>query len=712
MLACCGPEAVTIATTTTTTIPDITTTTTTIVTTIVMAGTTTSKAQSQPLIELSTSPQMAAASYPPAVTTSHAVTSTSATFTLTRSVTFEGDYATVVGDKVSFLLECSSKLHPVKCIDVTPGSIIVMLESSSRTVLEGTILYLAVHGLALPGFPVLTVQVREDAPSDDTRHESSTTIQMHSTAVPESTTLPARVADVAIIGTSGESGSTTPATTGASDAHALSGSKSTTNAVPAILNISRSEADKAEGRSTSILPTQRIPSRANITYSSVVDVARHNYSREALLGDRSEQSASNAQRPASGSPEISNDQGDSFFVISPTIPAELEWASLVLLLLICFGVFSLLCRSMRRKAAALSEDGECKDLEEAVEVEDSDIRLPTLLTGQSWAVQSLHVQSSSKSSSSCRPFDGSEDFLRGVNHIALVVKDIGLSSLFYTEVLGLKQVSRPNFDRHGAWLSLGNVELHLIKGTPHTQPGQHPHDLIVSHIALAISDSRAVLSRLQHLKRERFPDLEWRQNVSVPTWESSRARKFDADHQSAEGQLPQFFLEDPDGYWIELLECEEDECDHPSGRQEGAKPSRPIVIEGKVQQPVKSQCRFQSIASASKLYLQLLRWKKRAQSRLRAGDEAIAEELGQLVPVKPEDVSVDLLTNFRLRRNTYMDLCQGFTSEELQDTLAEAGNNAAGAVLLLRHKRQISNRPFVPPAYLDMSGQPQAAFFI
>ena len=34
-----------------------------------------------------------------------------------------------------------------------------------------------------------------------------------------------------------------------------------------------------------------------------------------------------------------------------------------------------------------------------------------------------------------------------VNHIAIVVSDVGRSLTFYTEVIGMKQVMRPNFDR-------------------------------------------------------------------------------------------------------------------------------------------------------------------------------------------------------------------------------------------------------------------------
>ena len=34
-----------------------------------------------------------------------------------------------------------------------------------------------------------------------------------------------------------------------------------------------------------------------------------------------------------------------------------------------------------------------------------------------------------------------------VNHIAIVVEDVGRSLQFYTDVVGMKQIMRPNFDR-------------------------------------------------------------------------------------------------------------------------------------------------------------------------------------------------------------------------------------------------------------------------
>ena len=42
---------------------------------------------------------------------------------------------------------------------------------------------------------------------------------------------------------------------------------------------------------------------------------------------------------------------------------------------------------------------------------------------------------------------GVNDLWTSVNHIAIVVSDVGTSLSFYTDVVGMKQVMRPNFDR-------------------------------------------------------------------------------------------------------------------------------------------------------------------------------------------------------------------------------------------------------------------------
>ena len=125
-----------------------------------------------------------------------------------------------------------------------------------------------------------------------------------------------------------------------------------------------------------------------------------------------------------------------------------------------------------------------------------------------------------------------------VNHIAIIVEDVGRSCAFYTDVLGLQQIKRPNFDRHGAWLTAGNVELHLIKGEPLVHSGEN---LIVSHLALDVSDPQEAFRRLKAMK------IPFEINVSVPKGEG----KAESEGGASDNTLTQAFIRDPDGYYIE-----------------------------------------------------------------------------------------------------------------------------------------------------------------
>ena len=47
-----------------------------------------------------------------------------------------------------------------------------------------------------------------------------------------------------------------------------------------------------------------------------------------------------------------------------------------------------------------------------------------------------------------RSFRGVADLWSDINHIAIVVKDVGTSVTFYTQVIGMTQIMRPDFDRY------------------------------------------------------------------------------------------------------------------------------------------------------------------------------------------------------------------------------------------------------------------------
>lgn len=51
-----------------------------------------------------------------------------------------------------------------------------------------------------------------------------------------------------------------------------------------------------------------------------------------------------------------------------------------------------------------------------------------------------------------------------VNHIGLLISDLVKARHFYGNILGLREVSRPDFFIKGIWYDLGALKLHLMLG--------------------------------------------------------------------------------------------------------------------------------------------------------------------------------------------------------------------------------------------------------
>lgn len=81
---------------------------------------------------------------------------------------------------------------------------------------------------------------------------------------------------------------------------------------------------------------------------------------------------------------------------------------------------------------------------------------------------------------------------------------------------------------------MGNIELHLIQGIPLVPLENH---LLVGHISLETDNIKEVLKRLQDL------EISFVTNVSLAT-----------NHETC-AVITQFFMKDPDGYYIELCNC-------------------------------------------------------------------------------------------------------------------------------------------------------------
>jgi glyoxylase I family protein len=115
---------------------------------------------------------------------------------------------------------------------------------------------------------------------------------------------------------------------------------------------------------------------------------------------------------------------------------------------------------------------------------------------------------------------------RRVDHISFAVRELDRSLRFYCDLLGLVRAPRPDFGVPGAWLTIGEAQVHLIEmpegfdaGTP--PPVLHP---AASHAAFGIEDYPAALAAL-------------------------RAQGLEVLEGGSSGQM---WVKDPDGYVIEL----------------------------------------------------------------------------------------------------------------------------------------------------------------
>ncbi|WP_209124557.1 VOC family protein [Alkalihalobacillus sp. BA299] len=116
-----------------------------------------------------------------------------------------------------------------------------------------------------------------------------------------------------------------------------------------------------------------------------------------------------------------------------------------------------------------------------------------------------------------------------LHHVSLPVTNLEKSKKFYSEVLGLEEIDRPNFDFSGAWYRVGNQQIHLID-FPATQVLRKDQEINTreAHFALRVIDY--------------FSTLEWLKSQNV---------LFKENRYSKSG-FAQIFCCDPDGHIIEL----------------------------------------------------------------------------------------------------------------------------------------------------------------
>ena len=110
-----------------------------------------------------------------------------------------------------------------------------------------------------------------------------------------------------------------------------------------------------------------------------------------------------------------------------------------------------------------------------------------------------------------------------IDHVAVVVTDVDRARAFYGELLGLREVPRPDtFDFPGAWFEIGPMFLHLLGKDSAEPAGQR-------HFCLWVTDlGRAA----RHMEFAGIP-VQWHAKHKIPG-------------------IDRFFIRDPDGNRIEV----------------------------------------------------------------------------------------------------------------------------------------------------------------
>ncbi|XP_052171082.1 glyoxylase I 4 [Diospyros lotus] len=131
-----------------------------------------------------------------------------------------------------------------------------------------------------------------------------------------------------------------------------------------------------------------------------------------------------------------------------------------------------------------------------------------------------------------------EPLLMALNHVSRLCRSVKDSIDFYTKVLGFVLVERPlALDFDGAWLFNYGVGIHLVQSPdderlPRPDHGLDPMD---NHISFQCEDVGAVEERLKEM------------NIKY------KKRTVKDEGGGAIGQL---FFNDPDGFMIEICNCE------------------------------------------------------------------------------------------------------------------------------------------------------------
>ncbi|XP_057491481.1 glyoxylase I 4-like [Actinidia eriantha] len=129
--------------------------------------------------------------------------------------------------------------------------------------------------------------------------------------------------------------------------------------------------------------------------------------------------------------------------------------------------------------------------------------------------------------------------LLSLNHVSILVKSVWTSVRFYEDVLGFFSIKRPSsFNFHGAWLFNYGIGIHLLENLSldeyDTMNEPRPINPKDNHISFQCTDVELVKRRLDELGMKYVTAVVKEGGIEVD----------------------QVFFHDPDGYMIEICNCD------------------------------------------------------------------------------------------------------------------------------------------------------------
>jgi lactoylglutathione lyase len=118
-----------------------------------------------------------------------------------------------------------------------------------------------------------------------------------------------------------------------------------------------------------------------------------------------------------------------------------------------------------------------------------------------------------------------------LNHIAVYIVDLKISTNFYQNILQLDTIPEPFHDGRHTWFAIGAVgHLHIIQGADKFTP----HDKN-NHLCFSVGSIADFIKTLN------------KHNIIYEDWAGEKMKvtnRVDGVHQ--------IYLNDPDGYWLEI----------------------------------------------------------------------------------------------------------------------------------------------------------------